>query len=381
MLTNSFPYSVGGYAVRSQEILRAQNQIDLHSTAITRLAYPVNVGRFPQADRDVVADVTYARALPRLYPLTAVNQTRLFARLIAEEAERQSASVLHTTTPWPNAAATSLAAKWLNIPWVYEVRGVPEITWAVSQPDANRAFDSLFYRNSRQKEMQAMTAASAIVALSQTVERNLKSRGINNKIVIVPNSADQAWRNEAKNPRTAQSLLGLPAGRYVGAVSSLVDYEGFDCLIRAISFLPRDVRVLLVGDGLALPSLRALAQELEVADRVVFAGRKTSSEIANWYSALDVFVAPRKNNQLTRLVTPMKTVRAQMHGTPVVASDLPALREVTQNKAVYAKAEDSKDLARAINEVLSETKSSTSCMHLPTWADSAEVYRSLYGSL
>src|SRR5699024_6404752 len=55
-----------------------------------------------------------------------------------------------------------------------------------------------------------------------------------------------------------------------------------------------------------------------------------------------------------RTVTPIKTLMAQANGVPVVASDLPALREVTGNCAVYFQSEDPQNLAHAIRDVISD---------------------------
>ena len=43
--------------------------------------------------------------------------------------------------------------------------------------------------------------------------------------------------------------------------------------------------------------------------------------------ALDVVVVPRKDFEVTRTVTPQKPAEAMALARPVVASDLPALRE------------------------------------------------------
>ena len=47
-------------------------------------------------------------------------------------------------------------------------------------------------------------------------------------------------------------------------------------------------------------------------------------------AALDVFAVPRLDERVCRLVTPLKPVEAMAGGLPVVASDLPALREIVE---------------------------------------------------
>jgi glycosyltransferase involved in cell wall biosynthesis len=53
-----------------------------------------------------------------------------------------------------------------------------------------------------------------------------------------------------------------------------------------------------------------------------------NERILDYYSLIDVFVVPRINDRASRLVTPLKPLEAMSMRIPVVASDLPALREL-----------------------------------------------------
>ena len=77
-------------------------------------------------------------------------------------------------------------------------------------------------------------------------------------------------------------------------------------------------------------------------------GRRPKSEIIDWYRKLDVFAMTRKDTDVTRVVTPIKALEAQAVLVPVVASDLPALREVTGGHAVFCTPEDPRSIARAV---------------------------------
>ena len=379
VLTNSLPHSRGGYAYRSHHILQAQAKAGLPAFAITRLGYPICVGKFPEGKTEVLEGVNYFRSLPTHFPFNLERQIEAQAEFIYQEARKLDISVLHVTTPWTNAAAASLAAKKLKIPWVYEVRGEPEGTWAASQPADSYPEVTDYYLKSRQKEEEAMRHAAAVVVLSEVSKRALQQRGIEGPIVIAPNAVDREWAASRMPKEDARALLGLPPRRYVGAISSLVDYEGFDDLIMALHFLPKDVSVLLVGGGKAASSLKSLAVDQGLADRVIFAGHQPRSCLAQWYSALDVFAMPRKDYGVTRFVTPMKSLQAQAFGIPVVASDLPALREVTRGEAIYAKSDDPVHLAETICQVLEEPLFSVA--DLPSWDEVVSTFLHLYESL
>lgn len=379
VLTNSLPHSTGGYAIRSHEILKAQRSVGISASAITRLGYPVSVGRAPKGAFELIDDLRYTRALPSVFPLTFPAQVREHVKWIASEAREQGATILHTTTPWPNAAATSLAAKELGIPWIYEVRGEPEATWATYQPVESHPELTEYFRLSRSKEEEAMRAAAGVVALSETSAASLRARGIQGPIAVAPNAVAPDWASKRIPAGQARKQLELEPRRYVGAVSSIVEYEGFNDLILALHHLPQDVAVLLVGDGTHLPALRDLVEREGLSDRVVFTGRQPADAIEPYYSALDVFVAPRRDSLVTRTVTPMKTLQAHAYGIPIVASDLPALREVTRGRARYAPPGEPKALAAAIHAALQGQAPPTP--ELPSWADVARVYRDLYAGV
>ena len=128
--------------------------------------------------------------------------------------------------------------------------------------------------------------------------------------------------------------------------------QSLDTLLEALEFLPPSFIVLVVGTGTALPELEVLAKKLELNDRVIFAGQQPRETIADWYAALDVFAMPRRNLEVCQRVTPIKSLQAMQLGIPVVASDLPALREVTGGFASYVEPECPEELAQGIKDAL-----------------------------
>lgn len=224
-----------------------------------------------------------------------------------------------------------------------------------------------------------MRAAAGVVALSETSATSLRARGIDGPIAVAPNAVAPDWLSKRMPAEQAKQHLGLDRRRFVGAVSSIVEYEGFDDLIIALHHLPRDVAVLLVGDGTHLKALRQLAEREELSDRVIFTGRQSANSIAPFYSALDVFVVPRRDSLVTRTVTPMKTLQAHAFGIPIVASDLPALREVTRGEAKYVRPGEPMELAAAINAALQGH--AVPAPQLPSWADVARTYIDLYAGV
>lgn len=344
VLTNSFPHTQSGYAVRTHALLRAQAAAGVEVRAVTRIGYPVTVGKLGAQAADVVDGVTYRRLLPaRLAPTPAARLVQM-TRLLAAEVEEFRPDVLHTTTNYHNALVTQAVAHAYGLPWVYEMRGVLELTWVASRPQAEQAqaAASEKFRLMRAKETEMAKAADAVIVLSEVQKTDLVARGVSaDRIRVVPNAVEDAVvdhvrRGEVLSPAQARRQLGLPqAGTWVGSVSSVVPYEGFEVLARAVTQARQsgaDVRLLVVGDGVALPGLRTLASRLGLGEDVcVLPGRKAPAEALAWYQALDALCVPRLDTPVCRMVTPIKPLTAMALGRPLVVSDLPALREVAEH--------------------------------------------------
>src|SRR5699024_2164941 len=132
VLTNSLPHTRSGYAYRSHAILTTLREAGHEAAAITRPSYPVTVGRLSRGPVEVVDGVEYIRDVPLRPRPTPSERLSEQANHIASEAHRRGAQILHTTTHYVNGLATGAAAAAAGLPWVYEVRGVLEETWAAA---------------------------------------------------------------------------------------------------------------------------------------------------------------------------------------------------------------------------------------------------------
>ena len=382
-LTNSLPHTLSGYTVRSGKVLGALSNAGCDVLGATRLGYPLTVGKLPKSETEKVEGVDYVRLVPTFHRKSALGRMDDEVNLLVELAKKHRANLLYTTTDFKNALVVSRAAKQLRIPWIYEVRGEPEKTWLsrVAPEDRVEASNSELFTKSRALESKAMLASAAVVALSEVSKKQLVGRGIPaSKIWVVPNCVDAELIRTEIDKSSARSQLNLPNRVWVGAVTSVVEYEGLDTLIDAVCYLPDHINVLVVGDGVHLPNLIRQAEELGLQDRVRFVGRKPREEIVLWYSALDLFVLPRKNYEVCRTVTPIKAMEAMALGVPVVASDLPAVREVTGGCAKYVPADDPAFLAEVIVAALDDDRlaeKGRSWAATRTWDHAAKAYGDL----
>ncbi|MEU4362021.1 glycosyltransferase [Promicromonospora sp. NPDC023987] len=392
-LTNSLPHTQSGYTLRSHAILVAQRAGGLRASASTRPGYPLTIGSLAARGTDVVDGVAYQRLVPSRVLPDVARRTAQEAELLTEAARAAGASVLHTTTPSANGVLARTAARRLGIPWVYEVRGLPEETWVASHGTTEgraRAAASRRRALMQAKETELALAADAVVTLSGTMRDALVARGVpSGRITVVPNAvSDALLTTEHPTPEAARAALGLPAGPAIGTVSSLVDYEGLETVVRTVATLRargHDVTGLLVGDGVSRPGLARLARELGVADHVVLPGRVPSDVALTWLAALDVVLVPRRDHEVTRLVTPLKPVEAMAVGRPVVASALPALVEAVGGAGLHVDADDMEGWATSVGGLLEDAVRRAELVERGrvvaaerTWVRNAETYLGIY---
>ncbi|PAT14683.1 glycosyl transferase [Corynebacterium sp. NML 120412] len=389
-LTNSRPHTLSGYTERSRGTIESLTRSGVEVFPTTRLGYPAVVGRFARSNVEAEGDITYTRLIPWFMPINASVVRTKTVKALVRQAAAQDISLMHTTTPFRNALIVSKAASCLGVPWIYEVRGEPEKTWLAKRESLGdlEAQQSELYQCSRNQELEAMKAADAVVVLSKVQKQSIREHGVSaSKIHVVPNAVDgvqlQEFRAKGIARSEARKLLDLPVEKkLVGIISSLVEYEGIDVLLRAVAQLPSDYECVVVGDGTARPSLEELKDRLQLGQRVHFVGRKPSEEIPYWYRALDVFAVPRKDTAVCRAVTPIKPVMALALGCSVVASDLPPLREITGGFAQYVPPESSEHMAEGIltayHQEPPRAEKLDAFLDEHTWGHNAEIYKSIY---
>jgi glycosyltransferase involved in cell wall biosynthesis len=301
-------------------------------------------------------------------------------------------AVLHAHSKYVNAQIALAMRDRYGLPVVYEVRGFLEETWRSRGRDPHS--DS--YQFSRAIESECMSAADAIVTISEGMKDEIISRGVPaERITVIPNGVDDSFLAGAHDGERIRQKLGVdPEELLVGVVTTLNQYEGIDVLIDAVADLRRDrvpTRLLVVGDG---PERLALAEHAErrgLNGSATFTGRVPFDTVHAYHAAIDVFCVPRRDTPVTRLVTPLKPLEAMATGRPVVASDLPPLREIVRHEQTGALVapEDPDALAEALQRFASDPSQRSKLgkqaqlwtAQNRTWAAAAERYTEVYERL
>ena len=144
------------------------------------------------------------------------------------------------------------------------------------------------------------------------------------RVTVIPNGKDPG-DYPAVERAAARRAVALPESAWViGALGRLSPEKGLDTLIAALPAIREQVaeaRLLLVGEGPERDALERQARDLQVADRVTFAGFR--DDVATVLQALDCLAVPSRNEGC-----PNAVLEAMAVGVPVIASDIPGMQEV-----------------------------------------------------
>jgi glycosyltransferase involved in cell wall biosynthesis len=178
------------------------------------------------------------------------------------------------------------------------------------------------------QERLSIRVANAVVTVNDSLADRLRSLGVQSgKVTVVLNSPSLDLFDRALHPRRAFMEDGRLRLIYAGALTPI--YE-LDVVLRALARLASDrpdldPTLAIYGRGDSEPSLRQLAEELGLGDRVEFGGRIPLEAVPAAVASADVGVAPTRRDAFTERSLSTKLFEYAAMGKPVVASDLPTI--------------------------------------------------------
>lgn len=348
----SFP-TINGYTVRNAEIIKHLKEMGLNTVGVTKLGWP------PDDRSDSVHTYLNEIDMFRLYDAnhTELNKIpmskyfRLYALRFAKLLGYLKPGIIHAASNFQNALPPLVVARKLGIRSVYEVRGM----WHYTQTSKTRGFEySERYRLHEAYELTCCRLADRVVVISDTLKKLLIDLGIpSKKITVVYNGVNISNFQPQPPCPELQQTFDLEGKLVVGFVGTLEKYEGLDYLLHALAILQgqrSDIKLIIVGDGPALPDLYRLSAQLGLQREVSFVGAVPRDQVRRFYSVMDILPFPRTRARVCELVTPLKPYEAMAMGKTVMVSDIPALREMVSdgNTGLMFQPEDAASLAEAI---------------------------------
>ncbi len=212
----------------------------------------------------------------------------------------------------------------------------------------NRAIRSLAVRSARRAAKVFFPSEAARGLISERMQIPLE------KTAVIPHGIDvAALFAHSGGAEDVPHQPGINAP-YLLSVSSVASHKDFESLFRAFADLIRGRnlphRLLIAGtlsDTGCLTRLRHLSTELQLEERVDFLGDLPHGRLGELYQRASVVVLPSRAETFG-----LPLLEAMACGAPVVASDLPALREVAAHAALFYSPGDAQGLREQLGRVL-----------------------------
>lgn len=320
-----------GYTFRSAAILREQRALGWETLHLTS----PKQGKVASAEEEVDG-LHFHRTQPVAAKRPVARELammRALQRRIEEVAAEHRPQLIHAHSPVLNVLPALRAGRRLGIPVVYEIRAF----WEDAAVDHGTTREhSLRYRTTRALESWALRRVDHVFTICEGLRADIVARGIpSERVTVIPNAVDiESFQLSGEADPALRRRLGLGGKTVIGFVGSFYAYEGLDLLLDAMPALLAqhpELCVLLVGGGPQEANLKARAERLGIAGRVIFTGRVPHGEVSRYYDLIDLLAYPRHSMRLTELVTPLKPLEAMAQGRVFVASDVGGHRELVHD--------------------------------------------------
>ncbi len=209
---------------------------------------------------------------------------------------------------------------------VFEANGFP----SVELPFAYQNISPETLKKLHAMEKFCLENSDRIITPSHSIKEKVSSYGINeDKITVIPNGAEIPER--AEKPENAPRRYII----YFGAVQA---WQGVDVLLKAFARLAdlSDLHLVICSSNHSRRSklLRKMAEKLEIDERIRWHFGLSEEELAPWLAHAALSVAPLTecSRNIEQGCAPLKILESMAASVPVVASDLPSVREIMTDK-------------------------------------------------
>lgn len=195
----------------------------------------------------------------------------------------------------------------------------------------------------------------AVVTVSDEFKQRLERDFSGCRIVRAIHNGVDGEQFKPRSIDTCRVSIGLdPQSTVVLYVGGLIERKDVGTLLRSmveVAAGTRPAELYLAGEGPQEHSLRTLARNLGLADRVHFLGAVSRDSIHLWMGAADVLVLPSLGEGRPNVV-----IEALACGTPVVATDINGTRELVSgvDDGLLFRPGDASGLAHCLNRVLND---------------------------
>lgn len=142
-------------------------------------------------------------------------------------------------------------------------------------------------------------SANSLIVPTEKVKQSIISYGVNMTTYVIPSGINLKPFSTSEIDITRLNDIKkewniLPSDRVILSIGRVAPEKSIDMIIRKmpeILSLNPNILFIVIGDGPAMPELKALAEDLKLGDRIRFPGFVPYSEVATYYHVGDAFIS------------------------------------------------------------------------------------------
>ncbi len=237
--------------------------------------------------------------------------------------------ICHFRDIWSGLAILSNPKK--NYKTIFEVNGLPSIELPYRYPNlSQKTLEKIIIL-----EDFCLNNCDKIIVPSAEISKKIISRNIpKEKITVIPNGAD------------LQKLRSRPTDapeKYIIYFGALQSWQGIDTLLQSFALISpifEDLKLVICSANKPrqVKNYHKLAEKLHLSEKIIWKYQLPKRILAGWVSNALFSVAPLKecSRNLEQGCSPLKILESMALATPVIASDIPAVKEIISNEQIGA---------------------------------------------
>jgi len=209
----------------------------------------------------------------------------------------------------------------------------------------------VYYQTVKILVRKSIKSADTVLTISRTIAGELEnSKFVKNgqKIFIAPLSSQPISKKErpAELPAYNRKII-LQTGDHLPHKNHIAGLKAMSVLSKTYPQLFKNLQMVLTGGFFRDKSLKKFVEENNLGENVTFLGKVSTEELEWLMQEAKLICFPTLYEGFG-----LGIIEAQLRAKPVLASDIPVLREVSGNTAIFFEPENYKQMAEEIRRIL-----------------------------
>jgi len=213
------------------------------------------------------------------------------------------------------------------------------------------------YKAAKLLEKFCIKKSYAIITVVEENSERLIKQGVDSeKIYLVSNTVDlDTFATEPIDENILEKYRNKIVLLYAGYVTP---ERGLDVVVRGMSFLKEKLtsaKLLIIGNGISVPTLKKLISELSLNDFVEFIEWPGHDKLSSYFKVARIFISPQPQCEFWDTTIPHKLFEYMSKSKPVLAADSKAIKRVIEetNSGMTYETGNPENFSTKVLEILS----------------------------